>query len=296
MRTLTNQTTSIVLDFPRGWNPANLTSITIGIADTEGNQLLPDPYVDDVTLYVEAALNSDSLRYSNSIELESGSDDLEVGDLIRISGILGYEDHVVKGYDADNLTAVLEGFVDRDFEEGATVNRLHGIYSCDLSDTATFQPGIQMVLTWTPTGTGDIVTEMAEIEETFQVDVAAFTKKFKAEYSRAYDALIKPSDRLDIIIESAQEELRTDLIDRNLDLSRIKDQKRITPPLMALVAVKWALGGDEGTSDELEKYEKAYSAAFEKLCRNPGFVDLDGDGTQDTGEDVSYPLYFERIW
>jgi hypothetical protein len=295
MRTLSNDTTSIQLDYPRTWNPADLTAVTIQISDVAGNELLADDAV-EVAIYTETALDADSRRYTREIVLADESEVLDIGDLVRIKGILGYEDHVVKGYDAENLTAELEEYVDRDFEAGATVNRLSAIAPVDLSDTDVFPPGIQMVITWAPAGTGSVVTELAEIEAGLQIDVASFTKEFAALYPRAYNALKEPADRLDTVIRLVQDEMRGDLASRGLDISRIKDQKLINPPLMSMVALKWALGGDEDTSDELEVLEKVYSAAFEKLCRNPIWVDKNDDGIQNEGEVDSYPQYFERIW
>lgn len=293
MRTLTNQTTAISLGYPRTWEPADLTEVAFRIDDTDNNELLDD---DTASLYTEAALDVAANRYAREITLEAGSEDLEIGDLIRITGVLGYEDHTVKGYDSDNLVAELEEHVDRDFEAGATVHRLSAVATVDLSDTDTFPPGIQMVITWTPTGTGAPLTELYEIESGLQIDVASFTEEFKALYHRAYKALKDPADRLDTIIRLAQNELRMTLASRLLDIARIKDQRLIAPPLMALVAEMWARDGDKETSDEHQKYTRAYSAALESLCLNPIWVDLDDDGTQDDGEVGSHPVSFERNW
>ena len=65
---------------------------------------------------------------------------------------------------------------------------------------------------------------------------------------------------------------------------------------MAKVAEMWARDGDKQTADEHKKYCKAYSAAFESLCKNPIWVDLDGDGKQDDGEVDTYPEIFEKVW
>jgi len=291
MRTLTNTTTSIRLEFPRTWEPSDLTGVTIQIADTAGTELLSAAAA---SLYTATTLDGDARRFVRSITLAEGSGDLEIQDLIRIVGVLGYEDHTVKGY--SSLDAELENHVDRDFESGAAVYRLHCVATVDLSDTDDFPIGQQLVITWTPTGTGGVLTELAEIEGAIQVDIADFTRKFSASYKRAYSALSSPEDNLDTIIEIAQDELRTDLTDRGLDITRIKDQGLITPPLMALVAVIWARDGDDNTADEYERYGQAYSAALEKLCRLPVWEDSDSDGIKDTGEVQTHPANFERIW
>lgn len=302
MKTLTNQTTLLTLDFPRTWKPESLTELSIQIADVDGNELLA---ADEVPLYVSTTLSADARRYTRSIvitdpeeeeEEDPVSSALKTGDLIRIVGILGYEDHVVKGYDVANTTAELEDYLDRDFEAGAAVYRLSAEYTVELSDIDVFVPGLQIVITWTPIGTGDIVTELAEIETTSQIDVAAFTRDFSALYPRAYNALKNPADRLDTILRLAQDELRMTLTSRGLDIARVKDQRLIAPPLMALVALKWSLGGDEKTADEQVVMSKAYSAALETFCQMPIWVDSDGDGEQGEDEVEDHPVYFERVW
>lgn len=293
MRTFTNQTTEIYLEYPESWEPGDLTAITIQIDDVAGNELLA---ATPAGLYTQSTLDSDALRYTRSITLADGSEDLAVGDMIRIGGILGNETHVVKGWDSANLVAELEDFVDRNYEAGATVDRLSAVATVDFSDADVYVPGIQMVLTWTPTGTGGALTELAEIESFVQIDVASFVRDFSAIYHRAYTALRSPNDRLQTVIRLAQDELRLALASRLLDIGRIKDQTLLNPPLMALVAKMWAMDGDEQTSDESDKYSRAYSAALEMLCQHPVWVDLDNDGVQDNGETNSHPLIFERQW
>jgi hypothetical protein len=293
MKTLTNKTTVLSIEYPRTWDESLLTDVSVQIADFDGTELLASTSAD---LYTSTTLDADSLRYTRSITLAAGSDDLVTGDLIRIRGILGYEDHVVKGYDASNLVAELESHVDRDFENGASVDRLSAIATVDLSDTDVFAPGTQIVITWTPTGTGDSLTELAEIETDSQIDVAEFTTEFSAIYSRAYNALKTPADRLDTMIGLAQNEIRLQLSARGLDIARIKDQRLISPLLMAKLAEMWARDGDESSADEHQRHSQAYSAALESLCQLPIWIDLDGDGINDDGETQSHPVYFERVW
>lgn len=293
MKTLTNKDTELRLEYPRTWDVSSLTAVSLQIADFDATELLAST---EASLYTEATLDVDSRRYSRSITLNAGSGALAIWDLIRIDGINGYEEHIVKGYDSTNLTAELEDHVDRDFEAGSTVNRMTAIATVDLSDTDVFPAGEQLVITWTPTGTGDSITELAEIETDSQIDVSTFTSEFSALYSRAYDALKKPADRLDTIIRLAQSELRLDLASRGCDIARIKDSTLISPPLMAKVAEMWARDGDEASNDEFERHSKAYSAALESLCQLPIWVDLDGDGVNDDGETMDHPVYFERVW
>lgn len=294
MKTLTNSTAGIPIEFPRTWDPTALTAVGVQIRDLEGTALL-DP-AGTATLYAESELESDARRYVRRVTLASGAEDLKTGDLIRVSGIGGYEDHTVKGWDSENRTAELENHVDRDFEAGSTVNRLSAVYASDLSDTDVFAPGSRLVITWTPVGTGSALTEMVEVETCRQLDPVAFTSEFQALYPRAYNALKNPADRFDTVIRLAQNELRSTLASRHLDIARLVDHRLIAPSLMALVACMWARGGDEQTADEHAVLSKAYSAALERLCQQPVWVDADGDGTQDDGEVEDHPVGFGRIW
>lgn len=293
MQTLTHATESIGIGFPRSWDPAELSAVSVTLEDlATGDTLLTA----SAQLYPAAALAFDARRYSTDIILTEGASALHAGDLIRISGGGGSEDHTVKGWNSSTRTVTLEGIADIEFEAGSTVHRLSAVAAVDLSDTEVFPAGTQLLVTWTPSGAGSKFTQICEVEESSQVDIAGFTSDFKALYSRAYGALTKPENRLDTIIRLARGELRLDLESRFLDIARIKDQTLIAPPLMAKVAEMWARDGDEQTSDELVKYQRAYSAALKSLCKNPIWVDLNGDGKQDAGEVDTYPEQYEMVW
>jgi len=290
MITYTPDTTTIVLSHPRHWDPALLTDVTLTVADRDGNELQA---ATSAALYTATTLDADRDRFASSITLSAGAGALVVGDIIRIQGVNGYEDHTVKGYDAATRTVLLELILGRDFEDGADVYRLSSVATVDFS---TYSPGTQLLLTWTPTGTGNIFTELAEIEESSQINVAAFTRDFKALYPRAYDALSVPADRLDTIIRLCQDELRTTFAAQGLNISRLKDQRLLVPPLMALVARYWTLNGDEALRDEREIINAAYSAAVQNLRDSPVWVDLDNDGIEEDGETLSHSVIFERVW
>jgi hypothetical protein len=216
--------------------------------------------------------------------------------MVRIKGVLGYEDHTVKGYDAVNNIVTFEEHLDRDFEIGAIVNRLSAISTVDFSDTDTYPPGIQIVLTWIPAGTGASFSDLGEIEADDQIDLASFIVDLKAVYPRAYDALTKPSDRIDTVIRIAQDHMRLSLASRGLDIARVKDQRLLTSPLVDLVAYLWARGGDVASADERDAIGKAYSASLSELCSLPLWVNNNGDGIRQDTEIQDYPVYFERVW
>lgn len=293
MITLTNDTTTIPLHFPRSWDISMLSAVSLQIADHNAVELMA---ATAASLYTQTTLDGAASQFDRTITLDAAAGALEIGDIIRIEGVSGYEDHTIRGYDATNKLATLELTLNRDFEDGATVDRLSAVCTVDLSDTDVFAPGTQIVLTWSPTGTGAPLTLLAEVEANDQINVADFSKDFKALYPRAYDALKEPADRLDIVLRLAQDELRLILSQRGLDMARVVDQRLLNPPLMALVARYWTLNGDKEMSDERAVIDSMFSAMVEGLAKLPIWVDLDGDGIEDDGETDNHPVYFERIW
>lgn len=293
MITYTAKTTTIKKQFPRGWDPSTLTGVTLQIKDVDGVEL---QVAAAAALYTATSIDGDASRFAYSFTLDAGAGALVPGDIIRIVGVNGQEDHIVKGWDDTNKVVDLETYINRDFEDGAAVYRLSAVATVDFSNATTYPAGTQLVLVWTPTGSGSSFTERAEIETRLQVDVAAFTADFRALYPRAYDALSVPADRLDTIIRLALDELRLILLSRGLDMARVVDQRLISPPLMALVARYWTINGDENLEDERKVIDAAYSAAVEQLCTLPIWEDSDGDEILDEGEIQDHPVYFERVW
>jgi len=293
MITLTNKTTSIPLAFPAGWNPASLTGVTLQIADKDASELRAAAAA---TLYTPTTLGTAAAQFAGVVYLAALAGPLAIGDRVRITGVNGYEDHTVKGYAATGKIVTLERVIDRAFEIGATVHRLSAIAAVDLSSTTTYPPGTQVVLTWTPTGTGSALTEQAEIEATAQIDVAGVKKDLEALFPRAYDALKIPMDRLDTILRMAQDDLRLELASRGLDIARVKDQRLLSPPLLIFVARAWTLNGDDDLIEERKVLNKEYDSAITRLCNLPIWVDSDGDGVDDVDETRNYPQYFERSW
>lgn len=293
MITYTKHTSVVRISFPTDWDPSALTGLTLTVDDNAGNELLA---TSAATIWTSTTLDSAASQYDTALYLDAGADNLEIGDIVRIEGLLGREDHTVKGFDPSTKIATLETILGRSFEEGAAVNALNALIAVDFSDTDDYAPGTQLVLTWTPTGTGSPYTILAEIEAFNQIEVAEFIEEFKAIYPRAYSALITPADRLRVVLRNAQARLRMDLLSRNLDVARIKDQRLITPPLMALVAMIWAINGDDELMEERKVLSGEYGTLLEILCALPVWVDSDGDGIEDDGETQDHPKYYERAW
>lgn len=296
--TYTNSTSVIKIDFPELWDPADLSAATLQIADNLAVELVAAAAVD---LYTATALDADVTRYSNTVTLAAAAGDLVSGDVIRIVGAGGHEDRVVKGYSTTTKIVTLEQILDNEYAEDDAVHRLSGSIDVDFSNTTTFPLGQQMVLTWTPTGTGDAFTQLAQIGSTIQVDIEGFAVGFRALFRRAYDGLTKPEDRLDTVLTEAQKTLGRQLIARRLDITRVMDQDLLAPSLRLLCAISFARGGElsdttPSLKDELEEWKNEYSAEFELLCTNPTWVDDDMDNVEDDGETVMHEYYPRKAW
>lgn len=293
---LGNAAEVIDLPYPLEWSPADLTGLTLNINDQDGNELMA---ADDATLYTEATLSVDSLRYSRDITLTEEDGALAIGDLIRIEGILGYENHTVKGWDADNLTAELEEYIDRDFEAGSTVNRLSATIEVDISDTDVFPAGKQLVLIWTPTGTGGVITEIAVVSSYRQVDIAGLSLELQDVYPRAYKALKEPRDRLARVAARARSDIRKQLllVDEEFEINNIRDQDAILPAVAAQCAVLWTLNGDEQLEDERKMYLSQVAAEIDTLSKlSELWVDSDSDLVDDPLEKREHPPIFHKGW
>ena len=292
---LGNSAEIIEFRFPLEWDPAALSGLTLTINDQSGNKLADAAAA---TLYTEAALDSDSRRYSREIVLEDNSDELAVGDPIRLSGILGHEDHTVKGWDSDNLTAELEKYVDRDFAAGSTVNRLSATIEVDLSDTDTFPAGTELLLIWTPTGTGGQCTREAVISAYQQMDLAGLRDEMQDIYPRAYDALTAPRDRLARVASRARGDIRSRLLimDPAFEINSIRDQDVLVPAIAAQCAVLWTLNGDDDLEMERETYKGQVEAEIDVLSKLNIWVDEDDDLIEDPLENREHNMIFHKGW
>ena len=292
---LGNSSEVIELEFPLEWEPADLTELTLTINDRDGTELMP---AETTTLYTATVLDTASYRYCRELTLEAGSDDLEIGDRIRVTGVLGYEDHVVKGYDSVDLTAELEEYVDRDFEEGATIHRLSAIVTVDLSDTDTFPAGEELVLIWTPTGTGGPFTQEASISSYRQIDIAGLTEELEAVYPRAHKALKKPKSRLGRVVARARSDIRSRLLimDPQFEINDIRDQSILIPAVAAQCAVLWSLNGDDDMDEERKVYRGQVSSEIDVLSKLNLWVDQDDDLVEDQLEERTHPHIFHKGW
>ncbi len=285
--------TTMRFEFPAGWTATDVSSVGLAIQDRSATVLRAS---EDIDLYTATTLNADVARFMSSIVLDSGADDLAIGDSILIRGVTGDEIHRVKGYNSATQTVEIESILDNPHEAGDAVIGLFGNDVIDVSDTDVFPAGQAMVLKWIPAGSGDApVTETAQITVT-KLDVAALGKRFGRIYPRAYEAFRTPVDRMADMIEEAEVQLRVELMSRNLDLQRLVNQDMAAPAIMAKMAYLWCLNGDVDKEDERKVIGNEYDRQFVLLTSLPLWTDTDQNLTEDEAEITDHDPIFGKGW
>jgi hypothetical protein len=293
MRELRHNSASetIRLAYPHGWDPADITGLTLTINDRAGNELAEAAAA---TLWTPTTLNGAVSAYTTSLTLDAGADDLEPDDLIMLDGAGGIEIQTVKGYDSATKLVTLDSILRNGYSDGDAVYGMFAVIEIDLSDTDVFPVGKELVLIWTPAGTGAPFTENGAIFKYRQIDSAGFEGLFRDLYPRAHLGLTQPRNRLPSVLRIAKQEIKTRLLakDPTFDITKIRDQNLIEPSLMASCAVIWARDGDQVLEDERKEYKDALLTAIETLAALPIWIDPDEDNIQDTGEISAHPPIF----
>lgn len=295
MKTITynNAAVNLHFEFPESWDAVNISSVSLTVSDKAGNELIA---ASNLTLYTSTTLDSDVSRFFGSVTLDSGASSLVDGDRILIGGVVGAETQAVKAFDATTKICELEGILENEHEVGDSVIGLFGDISIDVSSTTVFSAGKELVLLWTPAGTGDnAITELAQVGIT-SLDITGLSSRFKIIYPRAYDAFRKPVDNMSAIIEEARSQIGNELLARNLDVNRVVDQAMIAPVLMSKMAYLWCINGDIDKEDEREVYLKEYDRQFSLLTALPLWVDTDQDLKEDESEVSDHEHYFTKGW
>jgi hypothetical protein len=286
-----NAAETIRLAYPQGWDPADITGLTLTINDRSGNELAEAA---PATLWTSTTLDGAVSAYTTSLTLDAGADDLEPDDLIMLAGAGGKEIQTVRGYDSATKIVTLDSILRNGYSDGDAVYGMFAIIEVDLSDIDVFPVGRELVLIWTPTGTGAPFTKTGAISKYRQIDSAGFEGLFRDLYPRAHLGLTQPRNRLPSVLRIAKQEIKTRLLakDPMFDITKIRDQNLLEPSLMASCAVIWARDGDQVLEDERKEYKDVLLTAIETLAALPIWIDPDEDNIQDTGEISAHPPIF----
>ncbi len=286
------ETNTLRCEFPDEWSPADITGVTLTITDRAGNELQE---ATACTLYTATTLDEDVAIYQDEIQLVSGAGALAKGDEILIDGAAEAERRRVQGYDSTSRIATLETILNEAHED------LDAVYPCwvtsdaiDTTTVATWTAGLPVTLLWTPAGSGQAFTELAEVSK-FSLAVEGLEARFRAVYRRAWDDF-QTHGTFTIMREEAERQLRVELEGESCDYNRIVDNDLIAPVLMARMAYLWTLNGDENKTDEREAIGKEYNALFSQLIKNPIWTDTDQDLIEDDGEISDHQPIFLKGW
>ena len=283
-------TNKLRLEYPGEWDPRLVTAVTLTVTGLDGTVLKS---ATTATRYVNTDLDADVSAYLDEITLAAASGALSPGDVIYIDGTAGHERHKVRGYNATSKIATLEETLEYDHVKDDIV------YPCwvtsaavDTTTVAIWTAGLPVVLTWTPTGSGQAFVERAEVSK-FSTAVEGLGIRFQAIYRRAWDDLTSLGT-FSIIREEAERQLRVELESNGLDYNRIIDNDIIAPVVMARMAWLWCLNGDESKKDERETIGAEYNALLAQLLKNPIWIDSDQDNIQDEDEVTDHVPYFNN--
>ncbi len=287
-----NATTVIRFEFPAEWDAESLTGLTLTINDNAGAELLAAA---NATLWTQTTISADADRFASTLTLATGADDLDAGDPILLCGIAGNEIHRVKEYDSANLVPTLERILDNDHDSGDEIWGLFATRSVVTTTVATYPAGKVVTFVWTPTGTGQPVTELYQIAVS-ALDIEGLQKRFSRLYPRAYESFTKPINRLDDMVIEAELQVRQELLSRGFDIQRLVDSEIIAPVLMAKMAFLWTFDGDEQIKDERDFYAQQYDTQIGVIENLPVWIDQNQDGVDDEGESTTHNHIFQKGW
>ena len=279
-------------EYPVEWKGEDVSAITLTITDMDGTELLA---AQSLTLYTATELDGAVAQYLGEITLDSGAGELSQGDPLLLAGAAGAERHFVAGYDATGYVVTLEDTLKSAHEDADAVYGLWGNYTLDTTTVATWTAGLVFTLKWTPTGSGQPTTELAQIAKTV-VDIEGLAKRWSTVFSRAYDYYTKKDDRLEVILQEAEMYVIKELESAQLDVNRIVDQDVISMAIMCKVAHFWTLQGDEKLKDEREAMSAEYTKEIKIVKGLPIWVDQNQDLIEDDGEVEKHTHKFKRRW
>jgi hypothetical protein len=285
----------IRFDFPVEWTGEDVTAVTLTIEDRDGTELMAAA---GLTLYTSTTLKVAVERFASTLDLADSAGSLSEGDTVKLVGIEGSETFRIKGWDAANKIAEIEGHTEYVYAIGDAVHGLFGDYSLDISDTDTFTAGLIMRFVWTPTGSGLPVTWEAQIAAS-ALDISGLRQDFEDWFPRAYNAFTVPHDRLDRMQRIAERQLASEARADTppWDIQRVVDQQEVLDTIMVKMAMLWALNGDEQLEDERKALGEEYTARKGVLKAQALWTDDDQDGVEDDGEKASHDTpYFQKGW
>jgi hypothetical protein len=288
-----NSATNVLrFEFPVEWEGDDITGVTLAIHDKSGTELLA---ADALTLYTATELDGAVDKHLNEIVLDSAAGALSPGDPILIDGIAGPERNRVKGYDSSTFAVTLESILDNDHADADAVYGLWGTYTLDTTTVATWTAGLIVTLTWTPAGSGQATTELAQISKSV-VEIEGLAKRFSRVYPRAFRSFTESVDRLADMLDEAKRRVEKDMLAENMVMNRTVDQDVLSEWIMAKMAHLWALNGDKDLEDERKVLSKECEIEKQLVYKLPIWADHNQDKIEDAEEVTDHIRTFGRGW
>ncbi|MCP4604492.1 MAG: hypothetical protein GY847_28880 [Proteobacteria bacterium] len=284
----------LYFEYPIGWDGELVTAVTLTIRDRDGVDALA---ATSVTLFTQTAIESAVVAFADSMVLPNTTDSLDAGNPVLVCGASGNERLRVKEYDEAVYTPTMESSFRYAHDAAEKVWGLFGNITVDTSAVATFPAGEIFTLLWTPTGSGEPITEYVQVVNS-ALDIESLDRRFERLYPRAYDSFSEPTDRLADMAELAEVSIREECLASNppFDIDRLVGQDAVSLTIMAEMARMWALSGDENLKDEFDKVSAEKAKWLATLKAKAKWLDDDQDGVEDEDEISSHAPTFQRSW
>lgn len=278
-----NSAFTIRLEYPIGWDASSITGVTLAVANDEGGALLA---ASACTLASDTTMSSGTSVGDTTATIGTGVQTYLPGDriLLPTSNNGPSEEAEIQSYNSSTGVITFKRAL-RYAHAAGTIKALFCTYDLDTSTVATWEKGLQVVLTWTPAGSDDIpLKERGEIVS-FALGFPDFTQRFKILYPREYR--IK-EDTIQEIFDEAKIAVQMDLSSRDLNLDRLVDTAFILPAIMAKARWLITMSGGDKWADERETARDEYNRLIEIVTNQPIWTDDNQDGVQDDVEIDDY--------
>ena len=265
------ETTTLRLNIPESWDVANMTEIVVSITDQNGT--VKD--TDDAVLYAATALDAATLAEATSIVLETGSDDLFHGDLVRIGGANEIaEVRKVISYDDATLTAIITPELEYAHGDEADVIGMFATFDLDLSDETAYPLGTELWARWTP-DTADL-----EYVESYVVGKTAFAalgiwSEFEARFPTEYSAL--QTRDLTVFERVCRRGFSLRLKTKNIDIDKVQDADILQEGFLLWLRLQALSGMGDAEEHEFTIADKMFGDWFADLSSLPIWQDDDQD-------------------
>lgn len=279
-----NAAARLHLDYPASYDVQSITGVTIDVLDLDATDLLAAAGdTGTCTLYTADALGAAASVGDSTITYTTTAMTPGLSYEIAASAAGPAEVFTVQSCNSSTKIVTLTRDLRYAHTNGTAIKGCYCYYDIDTTSTSIYPESEQVVITWTPAGSDNLPYEQRAEIGSRAFGVRNFERRFKLRHPSAYDLV---EDRFEDIAVEVIDELGLLLMDRDINLDRVKDTERVASlafKLMWVYAV--ADGGNEYEHEQTES-RKAFNESFEKYCALPIWQDLDQDDIRDEPEEL----------